>query len=455
MKLYTYTMQRSLPRLALKGMPPGFWFSPDMETAFEWMSMDSENPKDPPVMLEVDSDGLEEYFGVDGGVIEDYAVMASEDAESEGAEDPDTAYEKVYLLAEELDAAPRGKKWIQTILENFDGANNMSTIPARKVTVLRVKDMDWPDGLDKEPKIEYSGPPQPLTAFKQPLVTRLLRSIFLPKHKLYGAGRPVSASMGFISKFFPRGGADDDMPPPDVVSGVPLVWAAGKTFQRGMNGAFGQEAGGAIRKLVELRLGAIPGKLLGSGAKGAAYVFGPSRAVKVTMDGNELQAAANLIGVQHPNLAMVHDVFIVSDGQKGAGIILRDAVDTTLNKYDRKLAEQLNSTMDEVLESTQKAIGDDVGRIQDISPKILAEQVGLMVELLRQDGCDLVEAALLMDLADAFRMLAHYGILGIDFDAMNVGVIKKPSPRLVLFDYGMTQSPPAQVEVVTLKGVEI
>jgi hypothetical protein len=198
-----------------------------------------------------------------------------------------------------------------------------------------------------------------------------------------------------------------------------------------------------------MRAGGEPGKYLGSGAKGAVYALGRDRVLKVTMDGNEVSAAANLKGVRHPNLSFVHDAFVVTDGQKGAGIIVRDAIDTTLDKFDKKVSKELDQIMDEVLESSADKIGVDVTRIEDIDPAVLAKEVELMIELMRFEGCE-VDEEILLDLADAFRALQHYGILGIDFDSKNVGVIKKPKPRVVLFDYGMTKSPAVEIEVVSL-----
>lgn len=446
MKLYTYTMERSLPRMALKGMPAGFPLYGEIGPAAEMAEQDT-SPKDQAVVLEVDADGMDHVLVVSGERVEDVAAMAQEDAEN----DPDVteaaaqeAYTKVYDEAENISS-------VEDMLEKFDVIESGQVIHPSRIKVLGAPEVEFPDDLEQEMKVTFEQKAMPLKAFSMPLVTRLLRSIFLPKHKLFGARRRVGPAMGFISRFLPkREEAEIDESPPDVVAGIPLVWAAGKTFRRGMRGAFGPENGDAIGQIVAMRAGQEPGKYLGSGAKGAAYALGRGRALKVTMDGNEVHAAVNLIGVRHPNLSLVHDAFIVTDGQKGAGIIVRDAIDTTLDKFDPKAATELDKIMDDVLESSTDKVGPDVQRMEDIDPEILAVEVESVVEHLRERGCEL-DGQILLDLADAFRELRHLGILGIDYDAKNVGVIKKPHPRVVLFDYGMTKSPPVEVEVVSLE----
>lgn len=454
MKLYTYTMERSLPRLALKGLPERFPLFGSVVPAAEGANEISA-PKERAVVLEVDADGLDDILQVSGERVEDVAEMARQDAEAEedrpsgrvSEEAAMKAYDEVYGWAHNLGS-------VEEMLEKFDVVENMDVIPASRITVLGVGTLEQPEDFSQDPTVTFAAKPRPLKAFQQPLVTRLLRSIFLPQHKLYGAGKRRGATMGFLSRFLPKREEEvavDELPP-DVVAGVPLVWAAGKTFRRGMRGAFGEEAGDAVAQLVAMRAGQEPGKYLGSGAKGAVYALGDGRVLKVTMDGNEVHAAANLIGVRHPNLSLVHDVFVVTDGAKGSGIIVRDAVDTTLSKFNRRASGELDQIMDEVLESSQGKVGSDVTRMEDIDPKVLADEVELMIELLRMEGCE-VDEQILLDLADAFRVMRHYGVLGIDFDSKNVGVIKKPKPRVVIFDYGMTKSPPVEVEVVSLESL--
>ena len=99
-----------------------------------------------------------------------------------------------------------------------------------------------------------------------------------------------------------------------------------------------------------------------------------------------------------------------------------------------------------------RKVGPDVVSQKDIDPAALADVVEAAIVKLSETGCR-TDEAILIDLADAFRELKYLGILGIDFDSKNVGVIKKPSPRVVLFDYGMTQSPPVDVPVVSLQGL--
>jgi len=447
-KLYTYTMERSLPKLALKGLPREFPLFGSAVPAAEMAEMES-GGKERAVVLEVDVDGLDDVIVVSGERVEDVAVMASESIDFSEGENPEdeakaqAAYDEVYKDAHNLSS-------IQDMLDKFEMVMNQEEIGSSRITVLGVPDLEYSEDIGGDPKVTYDRPRQALKIYKQALVTRLLRSIFLPQHKLYGSGKRGPA-MGFISRFIPRADPTEEVaPPPDVVSGVPLVWAAGKNFLRGMRGAFGEEAGDAIAKMVEMRAGGKPSKLLGSGAKGAAYTLPGGRVLKVTMDGNEVSAAANLIGARHPNLSFVHDAFIVSDGEKGSGFIVRDAVDTTLDRFSLKAAEELDWIMDEVLESSARKVGPDVVGMKDIDPAVLADEVTEAITKLRDTGCD-TDEAILIDLADAFRELKYLGILGIDFDSKNVGVIKKPSPRVVLFDYGMTQSPPVEVPVISLQ----
>lgn len=460
MKLYAYTMDYSLPRLALKGFSEEIHLQ-TLEGAAQAAIEDS-TEKARAVVLEIDADEIPiipPSFRSMDGIADGFAEDATYGRDDLTEEQKQALYEKAYdEMSDKLSTAEDP----QLFLDLVGYVKNDGAIPPSKITVLGHPTLQEPDyaaihaaaeAAGKEPEypeptVTFDAPPKPLKSFKQPLVSRLLRSIFLPQHKLYGAGKRRSPSMGFLSRFLPKREDVDvaDEPPPDVVSGIPLVWASGKTFRRGMRGAFGND-GDAIAQLVAMRAGQEPGKYLGSGAKGAVYALGQGLVLKVTMDGSEIQAAAHLIGVRHPNLSLVHDVFVVTDGGKGAGIIVRDSVDTTLNKFDKKASQELDEIMDQVLESSKGKIGSDVTRMEDVEPKVLADEVELMIELLRIEGCE-VDEGILLDLADVFRALRHYGILGIDFDSKNVGVIKKPKPRVVIFDYGMTKSPPAEVEVV-------
>lgn len=451
MKLYTYTRERSLPRMALKGMPKFFPMWGSVAPAAEMAEMDK-MPNDLPLVLEVDVDGLESILAVSPERVEDVATMAQDDVEN----DPDLpegekteaaaekAYSDVYEAADNLSS-------VEDMIEKFDVVENIEEIDPSRIKVLGIPDIQYPDDVEEDPKVSFEEPPKSLKAYKQPLVTRLLRSIFLPRHKLYGAGKRHRPTMGLISRFIPRKEEIDvtEDPPPDIVEGVPLVWAAGKTFRRGMRGAFGEDAGDAIGQIVAMRSGREPGKYLGSGAKGAVYALGRDRVLKVTMDGNEVQAAVNLIGVRHPNLSFVHDAFIVTDGEKGSGFIVRDSIDTTLDDFDSRASKALDEIMDKVLEAASKNIGGDIVKFEDVDLDALAGQVGRAVDLLREDGCEFDEQ-LLFDIADALRELKYLGIIGIDFDSKNVGIIEKPTIRSVIFDYGMTKSPPVEVDVVSL-----
>jgi len=174
-KLYTYTKKRSLPRMALKGLPPGADLDhfERIELVLDSMYGDDE-PKDPNVMLEVDVDGLEESLEVDG----------------------EWAY---YLLDQGSVKESDFMDWtdLEKTADLFGYMVTNEPISPDRITVLGELRPDFGDAED----ISWGSPPgelfptifrtspKPLKAFAQPLVTRLLRSIFLPKHKLYGSGK--------------------------------------------------------------------------------------------------------------------------------------------------------------------------------------------------------------------------------------------------------------------------
>lgn len=178
MKLYTWTKKRSLPRLALKGLPAGADL--DHESRAE-MWLDSmygdDEPGDRNVLLAVDVDGLEEILEVDGDWA--YYLLESGDVKREDFEGW-TDLEKTSGL--------------------FGYMVTNGTVPPERITVLglmapgfgEATDIPWDGSMDEILKKALVFDPKPLKAFKQPLVTRLLRSIFLPKHKLYGAGKKVT-----------------------------------------------------------------------------------------------------------------------------------------------------------------------------------------------------------------------------------------------------------------------
>jgi hypothetical protein len=176
-KLYTYTRRSSLPRLALKGLPEGSdLYGPDHLFSLIDSAYGDDKPSDPVVILEVDAAGMTlrdiDLYGEWLHVIYGW-----------GAKDEDIKALKT------VEAVVNYSGWLET---------NEPVQPGR-VTVLGEfpddfgtsdESIDSPEDLAKV----LVGKQKPLTSFKRPLVTRLLRSIFLPKHKLYGTGR--SAVMG-------------------------------------------------------------------------------------------------------------------------------------------------------------------------------------------------------------------------------------------------------------------
>lgn len=177
MKLYTYTHKRSLPRLALKGLPAGADLDHPgtLPLMLETMYGDDE-VKDPVIMLEVDVTGLEEYLEVEGEWA--YRLLESGDVKEEDF-----------------------NEWtdLEKTAELFGFMVTNEIIPPERITVLGQMRPDYDEaGISLEAPPEellrqiFQEAPRPLKAFKQPFVTRLLRSIFLPKHGLYGAGKKVA-----------------------------------------------------------------------------------------------------------------------------------------------------------------------------------------------------------------------------------------------------------------------
>lgn len=133
-----------------------------------------DDPADPNVMLEVDADGLEPALEVDAEWA--YRLLNDGDVKEED-------------FAEWTD--------LEKTAELFGFMVTNEIIPPSRITVLGELRPDFGETTD----VPFDGPPEetlraafpakptPLKSFKQPFVTRLLRSIFLPQHKLYGSGK--------------------------------------------------------------------------------------------------------------------------------------------------------------------------------------------------------------------------------------------------------------------------
>lgn len=416
MKLYTYTAERSLPRIALKGIPgtlygTGMPFWGDIEEAL-MLAVEEHTPKDPMVILEVDASKVQDRFGVSGE--EGWALYEM------------ILQDRGQKTADEWMRRLENAQGVQDYLDLTQGAIiNVAAIEPRYITVLGRVDPDW----DWGDEVKWPMAPKSVAAWKRPVVTRLLRSIFLPQRKLYGA------RMGQVSAPVP----DEE---PQLVGDVELVWAAGKTFERGLRGAFGRQTGDSLIELVESQVGTKVGKLLGAGKRGAAYRLPGGRVLKVTMDAREVEASARVVGVRHPNLARVWQVFVVRGNGSGAGIIVRDAVEKTLDKAKRELGAELDYVLDTEVFRVSEALkeGGDEARLY-------TEAMIRATEELRLRGCE-SENHLLMDIADAYRELAYLGIVGLDFGAENFGIREG---RIVLFDYGMSfVDGPQEVRVVSI-----
>lgn len=181
MKLYTYTKKRSLPRLALRGLPGGS----DLHGAgylplmIDFAYGDDE-PNDRVVILEVDA-----------------SDMTIRDLDLSGR----WAHVMYDWGAKEEDI--EALKTVEDVVNYSWWMETLELVSPNKITVLG----EFPDDFGaSEESIESPedltkvlvGKPRPLTSFKQALVTRLLRSIFLPKHKLYGSGRSAVMSSSLV-----------------------------------------------------------------------------------------------------------------------------------------------------------------------------------------------------------------------------------------------------------------
>lgn len=187
MKLYTYTKKRSLPRLALKGLPKGsdLGHPSEFESSLDGMYGDYEdNDADPNIMLEVDVTGLKASLEVDM----EWAFQLMSDG---------------YAKEEDLE----GWTDIDKTAELFGYIVTNEVIPANRITVLgelrpdfgsASMDVPWDGSPEEILAFTFLDEPKPLKSFKQPLVTRLLRSIFLPKHKLYGSGNKVTMGVRLV-----------------------------------------------------------------------------------------------------------------------------------------------------------------------------------------------------------------------------------------------------------------
>jgi hypothetical protein len=187
-KLYTYTKKRSLPRLAMKGLPKGaaLGHSSNFESALDGMYGDYEGPKDtdPNVMLEVDVTGLEPDLVVDAQwafqLISD--GYAEEEDFDEWTDLDKTAELLGYMLTDAV--IPPGRITVLGELRPDFGPASL--------------DAPWDGSTEEILAFCFLGKPKPLKSFRQPLVSRLLRSIFLPQHKLYGSGKKVTMGVRLV-----------------------------------------------------------------------------------------------------------------------------------------------------------------------------------------------------------------------------------------------------------------
>lgn len=182
MKLYTYITKRSLPLVAAKGLAENF-------PLFESLSSASEiAEKNSAVVLEVDVTGLEDDLILSDEFVEHVAADVQQEIlqdpkRQEGAvteEEARKAYEEVYETAENLSS-------VEEMIEKFGVVESIEPIEASRIMVLGVPEVRYSEDPEVEAEVSFKESPQPAKAYKRPIFAQLLRSIFLPRHKMYGA----------------------------------------------------------------------------------------------------------------------------------------------------------------------------------------------------------------------------------------------------------------------------
>ena len=182
MKLYTYITKRSLPLVAAKGLAENFPLFGSLPSAAEIAEKSSA------VVLEVDVDGLEDDLILSDEFVEHVAADVQQEIlhdpeRQEGAvteEEAKKAYEEIYETADNLSS-------VQEMIEKFGVVESIEPIESSRIVVLGIPEVRYPEDPEAEADVSFKESPKPVKAYKRPIFAQLLRSIFLPKHKMYGA----------------------------------------------------------------------------------------------------------------------------------------------------------------------------------------------------------------------------------------------------------------------------
>lgn len=212
----------------------------------------------------------------------------------------------------------------------------------------------------------------------------------------------------------------------------------GQSLENALVEALGPRRGPRILRKIERRTGDAALAPLGEGLMGVAYATAAGNVIKVTVDRSELDASAALMESSHPNIAAVHDVFLVRAGRREAvGVVYRQDVARTLDEARPDLAREI----DDFTMEADRLVTDLVERGHPLDEAIAAGM--LRLEALLDMHAGEHDEPIMADYAEAVRELAHRGVFTVDLTSTNVGVDERPGPVGVVFDVGQSRVPDA------------
>lgn len=190
---------------------------------------------------------------------------------------------------------------------------------------------------------------------------------------------------------------------------------------------------GLLRRVLR-RAGGEPVRLLGRGLFGAAYLLSSGRVMKLT-DSTELRAALALRRVRSPNVVRVHDAFGAEAGGRATAVVVRDAVDQTLDRAPR----WMDPLVDRLFVRTERGILSYARTDRERRRLRLTRRETSMIVLLRfcaHAVCSTFGSARLSRVRDGIVegicALSDAGIY--DDTVLNTGNIGLSGTRPVIFD---------------------
>jgi len=196
----------------------------------------------------------------------------------------------------------------------------------------------------------------------------------------------------------------------------------------------GDRDGEKVYQKIVRRIGREPGRELGHGMKGVVYDLGDGRVLKLTSDASEVEAMSILKGTDHPNLIRAYDSFVVCQGHKGVGVVVREWVGRTLEEIEEfdSLSSDIRNAVDEADEIFGERVHEEISRTEAL--KGAMEDLLILLGNLRfESGED--EVKILDGLIEGISALSFLGIYGIDFNPKNSAVDAKGNP--MIFDVGV------------------